>query len=155
LLDELDKIRSKIYAETRKSIRIEYRPRKQNKEADKLSKKGREIPISNRSVAIEGHKIGRRKFDGGPVTYSRIHPKDYMRIHVYKKQLIQNDWEISVEICDKLKFGQKMKIYADYALAEKLNRGNEFTVRIKKSFAHHVTIYRTLKKLKKTISTQN
>ncbi len=149
LLDELDKIRSKIYTETRKSVRIEYRPRKQNREADKLSKKAREIPITNRSVAIEGNKIGRRKFDGGPVAYRRIHPKDYLRIHVYKKQLIQNDWEISVEICDEFRFGQKMKIYTDYTLAEKLNRGNEFIVRIKKSFTHHVTIYRTLKKIKK------
>jgi len=149
LLNELDKTRTKLYNETRRRVRIEYRPRKQNKEADKLSKKGRTQPNSNRKIAIEGNKIGRRKFDGKVVNYNSIYPKAYIKVYIYKKQLIKDDWEVSVEILESEKLGQRMKIYADYELAEKLNRGNNFLIRVKESYRHHITIYRTIKKLKK------
>ena len=149
LLNELDKTRTKLYNETRKSVRIEYRPRKQNKEADKLSKKGRLLPTTNRKIAIEGNKIGRRKFDGKVVDYNKIYPKDYIKVYIYKKQLIKDDWEVSVEILEIDKLGHRMKIFADYKLAEKLNRGNNFLIRVKESFRYHITIYRTIKKLKK------
>ncbi|MBA7545767.1 hypothetical protein ES705_38143 [subsurface metagenome] len=42
-----------------------------------------------------------------------------------------------------------MKIYADDKFAAKLQRRNEYIVRIKSVFNHHISIYRTIKKLKK------
>lgn len=149
LLNKLDKTRTKLGNLTWKSVRIEYRRRKFNKEADTLSKIGRKEGIPNREIAIEGHKIGRRIFDGEEIKYSLFVPKEVMRIHIFRKRPIKDQWEINGEICsDKMK-GQKLKIITDHLLQEKLQRGNIFDIRIKKVYAYHFEIYRTIKKLRK------
>ena len=149
LLNKLDKTRTKLRNLTWKTVRIEYRRRKYNKEADKLSKKGRKIGIPNREIAIEGHKIGRRKFDGEEVKYSLFAPKDITTVHVFRKRPIKEQWEINAEICSDRMKGQKLIIITDHLLQEKLQRGNIFVIRIKKVFSHHLEIYRTIKKLKR------
>ena len=149
LLNKLDKTRTKLRNLTWKTVRIEYRRRKYNKEADKLSKKGRKIGIPNREIAIEGHKIGRRKFDGEEVKYSLFAPKDITTVHVFRKRPIKEQWEINAEICSDRMKGQKLIIITDHLLQEKLQRGNIFVIRIKKVFSHHLEIYRTIKRLKK------
>ncbi len=149
LLNNLDKIRNKLRNLTWKTVRIEYRRRKENKEADKLSKRGRKEGIPIRDIAIEGHKIGRRLFEGEEVKYSSFSPKDTIIIHVFRKRPIKQQWEINAEICsDKMK-GQKLIIISDNSLQEKLQRGNIFQIRIKKVYLHHLEIYRTIKKMKK------
>ncbi len=149
LLNKLDKIRTKIRNLTRKTVRIVYRRRKFNKEADKLSKKGRNNGIPTRAIAIEGHKIGRRKFDGEEVKYSLFSPKDITTVHIFRKRPIKNQWEINAEICSGKMKGKKLIIITDHLLQEKLQRGNVFEIRIKKIYSHHFEIYRTIKKLKK------
>ena len=149
LLNKLDKTRTKLRNLTRKSVRIEYRRRKYNKEADKLSKRGRREGIPIREISIEGHKIGRRLFDGEEVKYSLFAPKDIIIVHIFRKRPIKEQWEINAEICsDKMK-GQKLKIISDHFLQEKLRRGNIFKIRIKKVYSYHFEIYRTIKKLRK------
>jgi ribonuclease HI len=149
LINLLDKTRTRLANEARKSVRIEYRKRKYNKEADKLSKKGRNEGIVNRKIAIEGHKIGRRKFDGQEINYKLFSPKEKIKINVFRKRLIKNQWEINAEICSGKKNGNKLKIYCDYKLQEKLQRGNEYEITVKKVFSYHFEIYRTIKKIKK------
>jgi len=62
---------------------------------------------------------------------------------------VQDEWEIWAEICKEVNEGNKLKIYADDILAKKLQRGNEYKIRIKSVFSHHVKIYRTIKKISK------
>jgi len=149
LLNELDKTRTKLRKLTWKSVRIEYRRRKFNKEADKLSKKAREIGIPNKKIAIVGHKIGRRKFDGQEIDYKKIIPNSTVNIHVFRKRPIKEQWEINAEIISGNYIGRRIKIITDYKLQKKLMRGNMFTVKIKAVYTYHVEIFRTIKKLKK------
>lgn len=149
LLNQLDKTRTKLGQLTRKSVRIEYRERKYNKEADKLSKKGRQEGMPTRLISIEGHKIGKRKYAGGEIKYECFNPNEIIRIHVFRKRPIKEQWEINAEICSEKWTGNKLKIIVDHILQEKLKRGNVFDVKIKKVYNFHIEIYRTIKKITK------
>jgi len=149
LLNKLDKTRTKLSQTARKSVRIEFRKRKLNKEADKLSKKGRKEGLPDRKIAIEGHKIGTRLFDGREINYSSFFKDEKLIIHIFRERPIKEQWEINAEICIDKKKGWKLKIITDHLLQEKLNRGNVFEVKIKKVFTYHLEIFRTVKKLKK------
>lgn len=146
LLDELDKTRKKLCEKTFTRVSIEYRPRKQNKDADKLSKLAKTVGLVNESLAKKGHKVGTRKFRGDEIKYTKLKKNDSLHINVFRKDPVQDQWEIWVEICGKDNNGNKLKIYTDNLLASKLQRGNEYIVRIKKVFSHHIWIYKLLKK---------
>ena len=149
LINKLDKTRTKLSNEARKIVRIEYRKRKFNKEADKLSKRGRNEGIASRKISIEGHKIGRRKFDGREINYKLFSPKEKINIHIFRKRLIKDQWEINAEICSEKKHGGTLKIITDYELQDKLQRGNEYEITIKMVYNYHFEIYRTIKKFQK------
>jgi ribonuclease HI len=149
LLNKLDKTRTKLNQFARKSVRIEFRQRKFNREADKLSKKGRVEGIPTREIAIEGHKIGRRIFAGSEIKYGYFNSKETIRVHIFRKRPIKEQWEINAEICSEKGKGEKLKIITDHLLQEKLQRGNIFDVRIKKVYNFHIEIFRMVKKLKK------
>lgn len=149
LLNKLDKTRTKLNKLTWKSVRIEYRQRKFNREADKLSKKGRKEGLATREIAIEGHKIGKRRYDGQEINYKLFFPKETIQIHIFRKRPIKQQWEINAEICSSKKTGEKLKIITDHLLQEKLQRGNFYEIRIKQVFRYHIEIYRTLTKIKK------
>jgi len=149
LLNQLDKTRTKLSQLARKSVRIEYRERKHNKEADKLSKKGRQEGLPTRQIAIEGHKVGKRKYSGGEIKYVDFNPNEILRIHVFRKRPIKEQWEINAEICSEKRTGNKVKIIVDHILQGKLKRGNIFDVRIKKVYNFHFEIYKTIKKITK------
>jgi len=148
LLNKLDKTRTKLRNQTWKSVRIEYRRRKENKEADKLSKKGRKAGIPTREIAIEGHKIGRRKFSGQEINYKNLVLKESMEIHIFRKRPIKEQWEINAEVISGGEIGRRIKIITDYRLQEKLMRGHYFKVRLKTVHTFHVEIYRTIKKIR-------
>lgn len=149
LLNRLDKTRTKLHNLTWKSVRIEYKKRKFNREADKLSKKGRQTGIPNKEIAIIGHKIGRRKFDGQEVNYKSLKPNETVSIHVFRKRPIKVQWEINAEVISGNAMGKRIKIITDHVLQEKLQRGNLFCIKIKTVYTFHVEIFRTIKKLKK------
>lgn len=149
LLNSLDKTRTKLHKLTWKSVRIEYSPRKYNKEADRLSKKARKEGTPNKVIAITGHKIGKRKYDGQDVIYGNLKPKDTIDIHVFRKRPIKNQWQINAEITSGTALGRKIQIIADHELQEKLQRGNLYCVKIKTVFTHHIEIYRTIRNYKK------
>lgn len=148
LLDKLDKKRKKLADLARSKVFIEYKPRKQNKVADKLAKAGKQFSISDDSIAIKGIKVGKRKFDGSEINYKSLKEKEEIHIHVFLKTPLNKQWEISSEICETTNFGKKINIYSDDKLASKLQRRHEYKVKIKKVFTHHIQIYRSIKEFK-------
>lgn len=149
LLDKIDKKRKKLSTIARSGIRIEYKPRKQNKVADKLAKQGKKYPIVDDSIAVKGLKVGRRKFDGNEINYKSLKEKEELHIHIFLKTPVNKQSEISTEICEGKNLGKVVKIYSDDKLAIKLQRGNEYKIKIKSVFRYHIEIFRTIKKIKK------
>jgi ribonuclease HI len=149
LLDQLDKIRKKLSDQFHVRVNIEFRPRKQNKGADKLAKAGKKEGLVNDRLAKKGEKIGKRKFDGAEIKYVKISPKEELHIRVFRKDPVQDEWEVWVELCEGPNIGEKLKIYTDNELAAKLKRMNEYSVKVKTVFTHHIHIYRTLKAIRK------
>jgi len=147
-LDELDKTRKKLADQARARVSIEYRPRKQNKVADKLAKKGKSEGLKIDRLAKKGEKIGVRKYQGVEIKYSKLANNSDLHVHVFRKDPVQDEWEIWVEICDGIYQGSKLKIYADNILSAKLQRRNEYKIKIKNVFTHHITIFRTINKIK-------
>jgi len=148
LLNKLDKTRSKLSKLTCKSVRIEYRKRTENKEADRLSKRGRKDGLTSRKIAIEGHKIGKCKFDGKEMNYEALKPKQIIVVNIFRKRFIREQCEINAEFTNGLLIGQRLKIYTDFELQEKLSRGNVYKIRVKGVYRYHIEIYRTIKKIK-------
>jgi ribonuclease HI len=150
LLDKLDKARKKLSEKAYARINIEYRPRKQNRIADKLAKAGKKEGFINGSLSKKGEKIGKRKFDGQEISYNKLIMKEYLNLHVFRKDPVQEEWEVWGELCNGDNKGQKLKIYADNQLATKLKRGNNYLVRVKNIFTHHIHIYRIVKHIPKS-----
>jgi len=151
LLDKLDKARKKLSDQAYAKIEIEYKPRKQNKIADKLAKAGKKEVLVNESLSKKGEKIGRRKYSGAEIKYNKLIKEDKLHIHVFRKDPVQDEWEVWVELCTGLNKGSKLKIYVDDSLASKLKRRNEFIVKLKDVFSNHVRIYRTIEKPREKI----
>ncbi|MEQ8474505.1 MAG: RNase H family protein [Marinoscillum sp.] len=148
LLDKLDKTRKKLSDLVQGRVEIEWRRRKENKVADKLSKKGGvEGGLKNDSLSKKGEKIGRRKFNGPEINYKLLEVNQELQVNVFRKDPVQEQWEVWVEFCEGKFKGNRLKIYVDDLLASKLNRGNQFTIRIKEVFRYHIEIYRTIKKI--------
>lgn len=149
LLDELDKTRSKLSSLTHSPVDIEWQPSKKNKGPDKLAKAGKQGGPSIDKLVKRGEKIGRRKYRDVEITYKYLKPNDVLHINIFHKDPVQSEYEISAEVCSGSQEGCKLKIYADDILSNKLKRGNEFEVRIKTVYNHHIRIYRGIKRLRK------
>lgn len=149
LLDELDKYRKRLSDLSGARISIEYHPRKQNKAADKLAKAGKKEGLIIDTLLKKAEKIGRRKFDGHEIAYKLLKAGDEIHVNVFRKDPVQEEWEIWVEVCEGEKKGQKLKIYIGNELAAKLQRGNQYILRLKKVFRFHVEIFKTIKKISK------
>ena len=107
LLDELDKTRKKLSDLSYSRINIEYRPRKKNKEADKLAKAGKKYGIKTDKLAKKGEKIGRRKYSGPEVKYKLLSEKEELHIRIFRKDPVQDKLEDWCEICEDNRQGQK------------------------------------------------
>lgn len=148
LLEKVDKTRNKLRARTYSNIEINYEPRRYNKVANKLSKKGKIKSLPARSIDLKGTKQGRRKFDGEEIKYSLLRPKEEHTIHIFKKDPLPEQWEIHAEFCEGMYEGKKIKIYTDDKLERKLHRHHSYQVRIKSAFRYHIVIYKTFKEIK-------
>jgi hypothetical protein len=69
-----------------------------------------------------------------------------LHLHIFRKDPVQNKWEVWGELCDGPNKGQKLKIYVDNKRVAKLKRRNEYFVKIKNVFTHHILIYKTVKR---------
>lgn len=142
-LDKIDKLRQKTYRETRLVPKIHFRPRKENKTADNLSKQGKKRAIVEKSIARPGIKMGVRKFDGEEVDYKYLKQGQGLEVHIFKKELIREQWEISAEIVKGELLGQKLKIYTDSKLEKSLHRRHKHSILLKEVFMHHIHIEET------------
>ena len=95
-------------------------------------------------------KIGKRKYNGEEVDYKQLQEKEEYYIHVFKKQPVQDQWEISVDICEGRLLGKKMNIYGDSEIERRLHRHHEYKIKMKAVFSHHVNIYKTIKEVRNT-----
>ena len=148
LLDKIDKTRKKITCKTRSSLHIKYGRRKFNKIADKLAKKGKTQAIVKSDIASKGAKIGKRKYNDIEVDYGLLEEKGEYLVRVFKKEPVQDQWEISVEICEGKFIGNKLNIYTDSEIERKLHRHHQYRIRIKNVYAHHIVVYKTIKEVK-------
>ena len=144
-IDKLDKLRKKLSNLTFARINIEYRPRKQNKAADKLAKAAKKDGLLINAIAKKSEKIGRRKFDGAEIIYKSLSEKQELHVNTFRKDPVQESWEVWAEICCAEKIGQKVKIYTDDQLARKLKRGNEYVIKLRKVHRFFIEIYKTIK----------
>jgi ribonuclease HI len=151
LLDELDKLRTKLAKEARARINIEYRPRNKNKMADRLSKKAKENGIVDKSLENPSLKLFRRRFDGDQVRYKAFKAEQILHIHVYHKIGLREGWQVWAELCSGADLGKKLQLYVDDATAAFLQRGNEFNVRLEKVNLFNFQIYPDLQKLEKKV----
>jgi len=151
LLEKLDKTRKKLSDKTYHSVRIEFLPSKFNKVADKLSKKGKKKALTSEAISLKGVKQGKRKLEGEEINYSLLKVKEAYDIHIYKKEPVRDQWEISVEIFQGEFLGKKLKIFTDISLEKKLHRHHIYKVRIKDVHKHHVIINKTLKEVKLSV----
>jgi ribonuclease HI len=147
LLNKLDKLRKKLSQTSRARINIEYRSRKQNKAADKLAKAGKKDGLIISTLLRKSEKIGRRKFDGPEIKYKQLSDGQEIHVNIFKKEPVQDQWEVWAELCEGEYQGQKMKFYVDDVLAGKLNRGNQYVLRVKQTYRFHLDIFRMVKKL--------
>lgn len=154
-IDKLDKLRTKLSKEICGRIQIEYKPRKQNKVADKLAKKGKENGLVTHTLEKKSEKIGRRKFNGGEIPYKAWKPEQEIHINIFRKDPVQDQWEIWGEVCEGLHQGMKLKIYADDEVAAELQRGNEFVVRLKNVYLYYFRIHDEVKKVEVKIAEES
>jgi hypothetical protein len=92
-------------------------------------------------LAKKGEKIGRRRFKGGEIKYSQINAGDIFRVHIFRKDPVQEMWEVWCEITQGKLIGQKLRIYADNELTANLKRGNEFVIHIKEVKTTFIIVY--------------
>ena len=148
LLDKIDKTRKRVTGKLRCSLEIQFIPRKQNRIADRLSKESKKKNIVNKTIKTHGQKIGRRKYTDGEILYNNLSEKEKLIVHIFKKEPINDQWEISAELCDGNLVGKKIKIYTDFPTEKKLHRHHIYIIKIKKIFSHHIVIYKTIKEKK-------
>lgn len=150
LLDRLDKMRMKLATVSRRRVEIEFRRRKHNKVANKLARAGKSAGVVNRALAKPGEKIGRRKYDGPEIVYKKISVGSILHLNIYRKDPVQDEWEVWGELCDGPQKGCKVKIYAGDALASELKRGNEYRLTVESVFRYYVRIKKPVERIQKS-----
>lgn len=148
LLEQIDKTRRKIIEQMRCFVKIEYQPRKNNRNADKLAKLGKTKSTVNGDIRKFGNKIGKRKYDGAEVNYRILKEKEVLSIYIFRKELVGDQWEINADICSNNGLGNKIKIYTNIETEKQLHRGHIYNVKIKRIYTYHITIYKTINETK-------
>jgi hypothetical protein len=149
LLEELDKQRRKVIQDCHCSTEIQYQRRKYNKAADKASRKGRDNPLIDKSIEIKGQKIGKRLFKEDFIDYGKLQVNMTLIIHIYLKQPVREEWEISAEIINGENAGQKICMYVDNVLEQQLHRHHHYQVIIIGIYQHHIRISQQIQEITK------
>lgn len=141
LLDQIQKIRIKLGNEAKAKIEVRYIRRKRNKQADKLSKKGKTEGSKNKKIIREPYsKIAKRIYDGPEVDYQSLKIDDEFLIRVYKKNSVQNEYEVLAEFEGGSHHGKKISIYISPEQEKEIHRHHFYNVRIEKVQAHHIRV---------------
>lgn len=141
LLEKIDKSRAKLSRKIYGRIEINYLRRKYNKEADKLSKKGKKGTYKNRIILTEkSPKVAKRKFSGDEVQYGNLNVGESLEVRVYMKDSVQKEFEVTGEISDGEHFGKKIKFYVSFIEELDLHRHHYYRVTIKEVHKHHIRV---------------
>jgi len=140
LIDEIDKLRLKINRLTRCNVRIQYARSKYNRRADKAAAIGKHGGLVKRSIQIKGMKIGKRKYVGPEIDYRRVSTGQELIVHIYKKEPLNDIWEVSTEICEGELAECKLLVVADSYQEPLFHRNHTYLIRIKEVFQHHVKV---------------
>lgn len=130
LLDLLDKTRKKLSSLVCGRITIDYEREKQNKIADKLSKKAKYIGLKGRTTAKKkNRRVIKRFYNGTEIDYSNVN-KEEINVRVYAWENIREQTEVFFEICSEYLHGRIIRTYVDDELKSKLHRGHIYTIKI-------------------------
>lgn len=141
LIERVDKTRTKLETVIKGRVEIFYHREKKNKVADKLSKLGKKTIARGKVIAKKKKlNVSPRMFDGPEIDHALLHPGDYLNINVYKWELVDDQYEIGLEIIDGRYKGMTMKIYVDRQLKNFLHRQHQYSIQIERSYRHHAAI---------------
>jgi hypothetical protein len=122
-------------------VEIKYLRRKYNKEADKLSKRGKTgLTRSKLIVDEKAPKISQRLFDGEEIDYSKLSAGDSLDVRVYMKDAVQREFEVTGEISDGNNFGKTVKIYVSFIEELGLHRHHYYRFTVKEVYKHHIRV---------------
>lgn len=137
ILDELDKLRTKLSKEVGGRVEIKYKREKNNRVADKLSKLGKKYADSRRIIR-KNKNVSPKKFDGEEVVYSLISVGDVFCIHVYAWERVQNQIELSVEIIEGRHLGKKLRVYVDLIEKSQIHRRHFYRITVSEVFKYYI-----------------
>lgn len=141
LLDKIDKSRTKLINKIHGRFEINYLRRKFNKEADKLSKRGKKGADKNKIILSEkNQKISKRLFDGEDIKYSKLSVGETLEVRVYMKDPVQKEFEVTGEISDGEHFGKKIRIYVSFIEELDIHRHHYYRFTIKEVHRHHIRV---------------
>ena len=141
LIDKVDKMRNKLSQVVGGRVEINYEREKNNKIADKLSKAGKKTLIkSKRFILKKNKRVNKRKYDDIEINYGVLKVGDELSIRIYAWEMIEEQYELSVEICDGDFLGKTIKVYIDQEMKNKLHLSYCYLVAVKKIYKHHIVI---------------
>jgi len=97
------------------------------------------LPI--KSIEVKGLKIGKRLYSGLDIEYGNISPNQILIVHIFKKEPVRDEWEISADICDGEFIESKIVIYTNTIIEQKLHRHHKYQVSVSEVYRHHVRIF--------------
>lgn len=139
LLDRIDKSRKKLSQIVGGRVEVNYKRRKQNKLADKLSKMGKKTTLQGKHILLKKNRqVSRREFDGVEIDYSQINEGDSLFVRVYAWERVQDQFEISVEIIDGPYTGRSAQIYIPSVEKENVHRHHNYEIQVINVYTHHL-----------------
>ena len=141
MLDAILKARTKLSKLVSGRIEIVYTREKQNKVADKLSKLGK--LTSNRSKSLPKRsliKVGKRKFAGGEIKYASLTVGSKLKLHIYYKDPVQDEFEIRAEITEGGNVGKWIRFYTGSAHESVFHRHHTYRVKVQEVYARFIRV---------------
>jgi ribonuclease HI len=141
LLDKIDKLRKKISSIGVGGVSISFKKRKENKQADKLAKKGKKIlNRGSNDIEIKDRRVTRRKYNGPEVDYTKLQIGLHLNVRVYAWHTINDQVELSFEICSGKFLGFVLKSYITIDQKLFFHRTYSYKIEIEKVLKHQVKI---------------
>ena len=141
LLDKIDKTRLKLAKAVGGQVSVDFKRRKENKVADKLSKVGKKSRNYNKKeYRAKNRRVIRRLYDGEEVIYSDVKAGDIAEMRVYAWELLKKEFEVCFEACSGEHEGKIIKTTVSPELKASLHRGHVYLIEIDDVFNHHVSI---------------
>lgn len=141
LLNRIDKTRLKLGQAVGGSVTISYKPRKQNKVADKLSKQGKTEGTRGKAIIRKKQRrVIKRMFDGPEVVYANLEGGTHWSVRLYAWEVIGEQCEICFEVFDGQYTGRIVKAYVDLPTKHDLHRGHFYTFEVAEVQKHNVLI---------------